>query len=190
MDEKNLVQQILAGDEESKTRFYKSHVDRLYPTCVHFLGYQDPEVDDVIQETFLIAFRALDRFEFRSTLKTWMTRICVNLCYKRLIKRRRTLATLQADLERLTLAQSRILEEKKSESDEKGFRLELLERVLPALSVKCRKIVELRDKSGESYADIGKALKIPLGTVMSQLARCREALKQLVQNELEGNSNG
>lgn len=190
MNEKELVQQILAGNEEAKTHFYRTHVDRLYPTCVHFLGYQDPEVEDVIQETFLIAFKKLDGFQFRSALATWMNRICVNLCYKRLIKRRNTLATLQEDLEQLTSSKAALSLEKQAEDEEKHLKRDLVNRLLGNLSDKCRQIVELRDKVGKSYADIGKALKIPMGTVMSQLARCREALKQLVENELEGKTNG
>ena len=190
LNEKELVQKILAGDEEAKTQFYRTHVDRLYPTCVHFLGYQDPEVDDVIQETFLIAFKKLDGFQFRSALATWMNRICVNLCYKRLIKRRNTLATLQEDLEHLTSPQAAVSAEKEFEDKEKRFKMELVGRLLGSLSAKCRQIIELRDQTGNSYAEIGKILKLPMGTVMSQLARCREALKQLVENEMEGKLNG
>lgn len=190
LSEKELVQQILSGSEEAKTLFYRTHVERLYPTCVHFLGYQDPEVDDVVQETFLIALKKLDGFEFRSSLSTWMNRICVNLCYKRLLKRRNTLAMLQEDLEQLTSEKASVSAEKEFEDEEKRFKLNLLERLLGNLSAKCRQIIELRDKTGKSYAEIGQKLKIPMGTVMSQLARCREALKQLAENEMESRPNG
>jgi len=44
----------------------------------------------------------------------------------------------------------------------------------------------LRDRQGKSYAVIGKLLKLPMGTVMSQLARCRETLKSLVIHDREG----
>ena len=54
------------------------------------------------------------------------------------------------------------------------------------MSEKCRGVLELRDLKGESYINIARVLKIPPGTVMSQLARCRQALKQLLENEKSG----
>src|SRR6185295_7064955 len=105
-DERGLVAKILAGDLEAQTAFYEQNAKRLYPICVHFLGYQDPEAEDIVQEAFLIGFKKMGGFEFRSSLYTWLAHICVNLCYERLRGRKRVLASLESDLEKLTLPQA------------------------------------------------------------------------------------
>ena len=48
----------------------------------------------------------------------------------------------------------------------------------------------MRDEKGKSYAEISEKLKVPMGTVMSRLARCRETLKELVKRVLTGEFNG
>ena len=185
MSETELIQQILTGNEEAKTRLYQGHAHRLKPICVHFLGYQDADIDDIIQQTFLIALEKLPEFEPRSTLYTWLAHICVNLCYERIRKRKRVLATLQEDLEQLTVSLVKTQDHDRDQKDEEGRKIKLMEKLIKTMSEKCRKVVELRDLQGQSYAVMAKALKIPIGTVMSQLARCRETLKELVQHSLK-----
>jgi RNA polymerase sigma-70 factor (ECF subfamily) len=184
LNEKELIKRILLGEEGAKTLFYESHARRLKPICVHFLGYQDSDIDDIVQQTFVIAFQKLPEFEPRSTLYTWLAHICVNLCFERIRKRKRVLVSLEEDLEHLTQALSRSTEDRKESEKESARKLRLLEGLMLKMSAKCRQVLELRDWQGKSYAEVGKALKVPIGTVMSQLARCREALKQLAQNAM------
>ncbi len=181
--ERDLVKKILSGDKEAQTRFYQENARRLYPICVHFLGYQDLEAEDLVQEAFLIAFRKLAQFEFRSSLYTWMAHICVNLCYERLRKRKRELGTLHEDLERMSQPQAGIRLQEEQLEAEKRSQLETLDRLMKSMSEKCRQVLELRDRQGISYIDLSRKLKMPPGTVMSQLARCRQALKSLLESE-------
>ncbi len=185
MSEKELIARILAGDEAAKTSFYESHVNRLRPICIHFLGYQDADIEDILQQTFLIGLEKLPAFEIRSSLYTWLAHICVNLCYQRLHKRHKSLVNLEEDLEQMTASLAEERQAEKERQDEQKQRLELLDRFLKTMSEKCRQILDLRDKRGETYAAICKALKVPMGTVMSQLARCRETLKKMVQSSLK-----
>lgn len=185
MDEKELIQQVLAGNEEAKTRFYTMHAHRLKPICVHFLGYQDPDIEDIIQQTFLIGLQKLQDFEPRSTLYTWLAHICVNLCYERIRKRKRVLASLQEELEQLTTSLVQTRERERNRESEQQEKIKWMEGLIHSMGEKCRGILLLRDFQGQSYAAIGKAMKIPIGTVMSQLARCRETLKRLAENSLE-----
>ena len=187
MSEKELIQQILAGDEGAKTRFYESHVHRLKPICIHFLGYQDPDIEDIIQETFLIAFQKLPAFEPRSTLYTWIAHICVNLCYQRLYKRKKALVSEEETLEQVTASMAEKAQSDQADQADKKQKLDLIERFLQTMSEKCRQILDLRDRRGESYIAICKIVKAPIGTVMSQLARCRETLRKMVQSSLGDN---
>jgi RNA polymerase sigma-70 factor (ECF subfamily) len=184
LSEQELINQILAGDEAAKTRFYNDHAHRLKPICVHFLGYQDPDIEDIVQQTFLIAYQKLGEFEVRASLYTWMGHICVNLCYDRLRQRKRVLASLHEDLEQLSSSLAHSREEEKERDNDQKNRMRIMEHLVKNMGEKCRKIIELRDFEGKSYAAVGKALKLPIGTVMSQLARCRETLKKLARHSL------
>jgi RNA polymerase sigma factor (sigma-70 family) len=78
-------------------------------------------------------------------------------------------------------------QEEKEEQEGKDWIIGLLRRLIETMSEKCRRILDLRDLQGESYVAICKALKVPMGTVMSQLARCRDTLRKMIQSSLGEN---
>ena len=186
-DERELVKKVLAGEVEAQTHFYRENARRLFHICIHFLGPEDADAEDILQQTFLIALGKLKEFEFRSTLYTWLSNICANLCFERLRRKRKVLVSLQEDLERLAQPLAPSTGEERDVEEEKQARLALLSRITGTLSERCRRVLELRDKKGESYINISRALRIPMGTVMSQLARCRKALRNLFEGEWKGN---
>lgn len=186
MDEKELIKRILAGDEEAKSHLYRTHQKRLMPIAVYFLGYQDSDLEDVVQETFLIGFQKLASFKPEASLYTWLAHICIHRCYKRLEKRKRTLQPLDQELNDMASALSQDRFDKEARDREKTGLIALAQKHLASLNEKCRRIIELRDFQGTSYAGIAKEMRMQMGTVMSRLARCREALKILVQQDLEG----
>jgi RNA polymerase sigma-70 factor (ECF subfamily) len=65
------------------------------------------------------------------------------------------------------------------EKEEKEEALGLLRQAVKALGEPCRSLVSLRDLEGKSYAEVARQAKIPMGTVMSRLSRCREQLKKI-----------
>ncbi len=181
MEERELVQKILQGDEQAKTQFYVQYRERLYKDCVYLLGYRDPEAEDVVQEAFIVAFRKLPEFEFRSSLSTWLTQICIFLCYNRYRKRAKTVVQENEDLEKILSRRSVEGEQRKAQDEERASRLQMIDRGLEKIGEECRQIVVLRDKEEKTYIEIGKLMKIPLGTVMSRLSRCKKALKLIVE---------
>jgi RNA polymerase sigma-70 factor (ECF subfamily) len=185
MDEKQLVALVLKGDEAAREDLSCRFRQRLYATAVHFLGYQDPEAEDVVQDTLLAAFKQLAGFEFRSSLYTWLNHICVNLCYARLRQRRKAVAQPDETLELLSSNAALQRHHHAEEDQERDARLAVLRKELAAMKEGCRSIVTLRDVEGRSYAEIAQGLKLPLGTVMSRLARCREALGERVRQALK-----
>jgi RNA polymerase sigma factor (sigma-70 family) len=70
-------------------------------------------------------------------------------------------------------------DEKAREGEERDL-LTVLKEEMAALGARCRELLDLRDRQGKNYAELSKHLKVPIGTVMSRLARCKEALKQRV----------
>lgn len=184
MDERELVQKILRGDEGAKAQFFVTHRDRLYRNCVYLLGYNDPEAEDVVQETFITAFEKLPDFEFRSSLATWLTQICIYKCHNRYRQRAKMVAQEHAELEQMLRPAAKDRYAVRDQETEKRDKLRIIEKCLEKIGKDCREIIQLRELQDKSYIEVGKALKLPLGTVMSRLSRCKRALKVLVEQYL------
>jgi RNA polymerase sigma-70 factor (ECF subfamily) len=184
LEDRLLVQKILEKNKEAERYFFHTHRDRLYKACVYILGHGDREVEDIVQETFIAAFRNLKQFEFRSSLSHWLVRICLNRCYERIRQRQRQVVRLEEELESLSGPSSLAHENHSQEHEEKHRMMQLVETQRDILGDPCRKLLQLRDEENHSYIQLAQSLKIPIGTVMSRLARCKEALKKLVLQAL------
>jgi len=179
LEEKQLVERVLRKDPLAEKEFYDSHRPRLHRLATCILGYRDGDVEDAVQETFLTAFQHLHEFEFKSTLYTWLYRICVFRCYERLRARKRQVASLDTEMEVYARKAAMAASERTPESDQRAYR-EMLAREREKAGGKCRDLLKLRDEENRSYAAIAEAMKIPIGTVMSRLSRCKEQFKERV----------
>jgi RNA polymerase sigma-70 factor (ECF subfamily) len=179
--EADFLAKLKAGDPGAQSRLYRENHRRLYATAVHFLGYQDPEAEDVVQEAFERALRGLSRFRGDSGVYTWLNHICVNLCFDRIRVRRRQLLKEQGDLELMSMDMARQAHRRGQESGVEALRLHALRAAVAALEEPCASLVRLRDVEGRSYAEVAKSVKIPMGTVMSRLSRCRKKLREALR---------
>lgn len=183
LEDRELVRRLLAKDERAQREFFNLYWKKVYKACVYILGGRDSEAEDLAQEALLVALRKMPEFEFRSSLHHWLFRICTYLCFERIRKRKRDILRLEEDLESLRpqlLAQHR----RNQDDEERNRLLSVIARERDNLGEPCRGLLELRDGRGQSYAAIAKTLRIPIGTVMSRLSRCKEALKKLVLGAL------
>jgi RNA polymerase sigma-70 factor, ECF subfamily len=190
LEDRELVQKLLAKDDQAYRYFYQTYRDKIYRACVHLLGYQDPDAEDVTQDVFLAALRQLSQFEFRSSLYHWLYRICMYLCYDRIRKRRRQVVSLEEELDAFAGPLSVSQRGREGEEEEKKKMLELLEAQRQLLGDPCRNLLDLREWQKKSYAQMADILKVPIGTVMSRLARCKEALKDLILGALKEKKHG
>jgi RNA polymerase sigma-70 factor (ECF subfamily) len=186
MDDKELVRRVLESDASAQELLVKLHRPALRRVCAHILGYGDPELEDVLQETFAAAFKNLGSFEFRSSLAHWLRQICVHRCYRRWRKRKQMVILEQDELDRLLVPDALSRDRDRGREGEMGKKTEALARAKEGLGQPCRDLIGFRDENGKSYAEISEILRVPMGTVMSRLARCRESLKELVQRFLSG----
>ncbi len=186
MDDRSLVEGLLKGDPTAQSYLDREYRPRLYKACCYVLGYRDGEAEDVVQDAFISAYDHLGGFEFRSSFYTWMHRICMHRCFEVIRKRRRQVATLDEDLERM--ADHRPYDQVERDQEER-FRekaLAALRAAREAMGEPCKSLVTLRDVEGKSYAALADELRIPIGTVMSRLSRCKEALAKTVREQLAG----
>ncbi len=185
LEDRELVEKILAKDEQAYRYFYETYRDRIYKACVYLLGYRDPDAEDVTQEVFLAALKRLPQFEFRSGLYHWLYRIAMYLCYERIRKRRRLVASLEEDMEKAAGSLAAARPDQVNQAMDRQRALEVVEEQREKMGDPCKGLLDLREKQRKSYAQIADTLKVPIGTVMSRLARCKEALKQLVMKALK-----
>ncbi|SRR5260221_10959757 len=97
----------------------------------------------------------------------------------------RLVAKEEADLEELVTRRTLVKNDDRSRKEAQEAQLRLIEKSLLKIGKECAEVIRLRDFDGLPYVDIGITLKIPLGTVMSRLSRCKKALKTLVDQALE-----
>ena len=143
------------------------------------------DAEDLVQETFLKAYRAYDTFEAGTNLKAWLYRILTNTFINKYRRdSRRPQETDLGDLEDLYLF--RRLKRQTSTGLTSSAEEQLLEglvesdikEAIEALPDSFRMVVLLADLEGFSYKEIAEILDIPIGTVMSRLHRGRKALER------------
>lgn len=181
--ERGLVEQCRRGDAQAFARLVSLHERMVFSLAARLLGDRE-DAKDVAQEVFLQVYRTLDRFEGRSSLRTWIYRIVVNQCWNRQRWWRRRRKDRACGLDELTAAdQARVTAPEGTHPFEELRRRERAERVQTALlglSFDHRAILILREVEGLSGDEIAEALGLPGGTVKSRLARAREALRALL----------
>ncbi|HEU4333538.1 MAG TPA: sigma-70 family RNA polymerase sigma factor [Candidatus Eisenbacteria bacterium] len=134
------------------------------------------EADDALQESYVKAFRALDRFEPGRAFAPWFLTIVARTALSALRQgTRRAALSLDDPAPEGSVPLAERLADPAEDPRERDQRL-LAERAFESLSDEHRAVLALRVGSDLSYAEIAAALDLPLGTVMSRLARAREAL--------------
>lgn len=88
-DEADWIQRAQKGDRAAFSRLVRLHHRRIYACAAQMLGDR-AEAEDAVQETFLRAYRAIERFDGRAELSTWLYRICINVSLNALRRRKRT----------------------------------------------------------------------------------------------------
>jgi len=84
-----VVRRVLAGDAEAFALLVDAHYERSLRLAMHIVGTRE-DAEDVVQDTFLRAYRHLERYEERERFAAWLTRILVNQCRTALARRRRS----------------------------------------------------------------------------------------------------
>lgn len=95
--EKELIARAQSGDRSAFGQLVRKHERRVFACAVQMMG-QSSEVDDVVQDVFVRAFRAISKFDGRSELSTWLYRICVNVCLNRFRSGRRSKTVVDVEL--------------------------------------------------------------------------------------------
>lgn len=176
-EESDWLERARGGDAGAYGRLVRAHQRRVHATALQMLGDRG-EAEDATQETFLRAWRALDRFDGRSKLSTWLYRICVNVCLNA-IRRRKRRASSDLDDPRVPEptadpTQGRTDPAAALETDQTERRLAA---ALESLSPTLRSAVVLVLLQGMPHKEAADVLGCPEGTVAWRIHEARRRLR-------------
>ncbi|HET7220962.1 MAG TPA: sigma-70 family RNA polymerase sigma factor [Vicinamibacterales bacterium] len=171
-----LVARAAAGSREAFDEIVRRYRRRVY-SLVRALTGRDNEAEDLVQDVFVRAFRAIGAFRGDSAFRSWLYRIALNVVHTHLDKRRVRDATLATSLHAPSVDDVAAHEDLEKEV----VRRQAIDRALADLPEDLRVLVVLRDVHGLKYDEIAKIVKTPRGTVESRLFRARQRLRPALQ---------
>ena len=188
-----LVERTVAGDQKAFELLvikYQRRIQRLIGRMVRDVDL----VEDIAQETFIRAYRALAQFRGEAQFYTWLYRIAVNTAKKALmdLKRNPTVsenAYKSADDDETSPVENELTSSETPDAVLASKEIaEIINAAMDALPEELRQAITLREIEGLSYEEISEAMNCPIGTVRSRIFRAREAISAKVKPLLENQS--
>ena len=188
-----LVERAVAGDQKAFELLvikYQKRIQRLIGRMVRDVDL----VEDIAQETFIRAFRALAQFRGDAQFYTWLYRIAVNTAKKALMDLKRNPTVSENYFKTDDDDETSPLENELTSTETPDAVLaskeiaKIINAALDELPEELRQAITLREIEGLSYAEISEAMNCPIGTVRSRIFRAREAISQKVKPLLDNQS--
>ena len=187
--DQQLVQRAQRGDLRAFDLLVLKYQGRIAALVSRYLS-DAGEVEDVTQEAFIKAYRALGKFRGDSAFYTWLYRIAANAAKNHVVAKGRRPGADATIEDAEGFDEGGMLSESASpEALAMGGELaEVVESALNALPDELKAALMLREFDGLSYDDIADVLGCPVGTVRSRIFRAREAIDQRVKEQISGGS--
>ncbi len=186
-----LVERTVAGDQRAFELLvikYQRRIQRLIGRMVRDVDL----VDDIAQETFIRAYRALHQFRGDAQFYTWLYRIAVNTAKKFLLELKRDPTISQAALASHDDDDETFRPRNEPSTDESPESVlaakeiaQAVNAALEALPDDLKQAITLREMDGLSYEDIAEVMNCPIGTVRSRIFRAREAVSTKIRPMLD-----
>lgn len=187
--DQQLVARVQKGDSRAFDLLVLKYQHRIFGLISRYVHDAD-EVQDVAQEAFIKAYRALPNFRGESAFYTWLYRIAINTAKNYLVSRSRRPPGSDVEVEDAEYYESGSALHEIETPENALFGAELkavVERAIRELPEDLRTAVTLREFDGLSYEDIADIMDCPVGTVRSRIFRAREAIDGRVKEQLDGN---
>ncbi len=178
----NTLEQLRNGDREAFARLVNDTSTQVFRVAMQILG-NEQDAEDVLQETYLKAMKALPQFEGRSSLSTWLHRIAVNEALMIVRKRKNIIMSVEEndlfdadeESEGMEIVDFCCLPEGELlTSESKRF----MDRAIQKLPENLRTVFVLRDLEGFSIQETAESLKLTENNVKTRLLRARLKLRQ------------
>jgi RNA polymerase sigma-70 factor, ECF subfamily len=186
-NDQQLVQRVQKGDKSAFDLLVLKYQHRVLKLVGRFVS-DAAEAQDVAQDAFLKAYRALPSFRGDSAFYTWLYRIAINTAKNALVSNRRRPVDFDLDLQDPE-QYDRHARLKDVDTPEGVLLTEeirtVVERAMEQLPEDLRTAIVLREIEGLSYEEIAEAMDCPVGTVRSRIFRAREAIDKRLQPLLD-----
>jgi RNA polymerase sigma factor (sigma-70 family) len=169
-----LIERCLRGDRLGYKELYTRYSKAMYNTCLRMMN-NAAEAEDVLQESFIEAFRNLERFENRSSFGSWIKQICINRCINQLNRRRID----WVDMEKIPGFDS--ADEQPIDEELISFRVETVKRAIMQLPDGYRTVLNLYLLEGYDHEEISEILQVAESTTRTQYMRAKQKLLQLLK---------
>ena len=185
--DQQLVERVQAGDKAAFDLLVRKYQHRVLKLVSRFVS-DAAEAEDVSQEAFLKAYRALASFRGDSAFYTWLYRIAINTAKNALVSNRRRPVDFDLDLQDPE-QYDRHARLKEGDTPEGVLLTEeirsVVEKAMEQLPEDLRTAIVLRELEGLSYEEIAEAMDCPVGTVRSRIFRAREAIDKKLKPLLD-----
>jgi len=183
-----LVRRVQKGDKAAFDALVLKYQHKVLKLVQRYVR-NPAEAEDIAQEAFIKAYRALPAFRGESAFYTWLYRIAINTAKNALVASRRRPVSYDLDLQdgSQLQAQTRLAD---AETPEALALTDEIRRTvnesIEALPDDLRLAIVLRELEGMSYEEIAKTMECPVGTVRSRIFRAREAIDRSLREVFDG----
>ena len=185
----SLVQRVQRGDKSAFDVLVRKYQHKVVKLVMRYM--RDPaDAEDVAQEAFIKAYRALPQFRGDSAFYTWLYRIAINTAKNAIVSRDRSPVVYDLDLQNSEESydmQGRLADTETPEALVLTEEIRtIVNRAIEALPEDLRTAIVLRELEGMSYEEIAAAMDCPVGTVRSRIFRAREAIDHKLADVFDG----
>ena len=174
-----LVQRVQNGDKQAFNLLVQKYQYRIRHLVARFIK-DATEQEDIVQETFIKAYRAMARFRGDSAFYTWLYRIAVNTSKNHLVAAGRRPPGQDVEIDETVYAKGAggLVENNSPEEMVRNDELiAAIKESIRNLPPELKEAIQLREFDGLSYEDIAAVMDCPIGTVRSRIFRAREAIE-------------
>ncbi|SIR17840.1 RNA polymerase sigma factor [Maribacter ulvicola] len=168
---RSLVERSKSGDRTAQYQLYELYVDAMYNVSMRFLGIKE-DAEDIVQDSFVDAFKNLEKFKYESTFGSWLKRIVINKSINHLKVKRIPLTTIDNHEYHLTDE----VEYEKVDT----INMFKVKSGIEKLPVGYRQIINLYLIEGYDHNEISDVLGITISTSKSQYHRAKKKLVEII----------
>jgi RNA polymerase sigma-70 factor (ECF subfamily) len=186
-----LVERVQNGDSKAFDLLVQKYQNRISKLIARFVR-NPADVQDVAQEAFIKAYRALPNFRGESAFYTWLYRIAINTAKNHLVAAGRKSPTYAVDVQEVEKydASEWLKEYATPERELLADEIQVtVNTALEGLPPDLREAITLREIEGLSYEDIAQVMDCPIGTVRSRIFRAREAIDEKLEPIVDSSSH-
>ncbi|MBK8611619.1 MAG: RNA polymerase sigma factor [Chitinophagaceae bacterium] len=168
-----LIERCLRGDTRGYRELYDRYSKAMYNTCLRMLS-NVAEAEDVLQESFIEAFKNLKHFENRTSFGGWLKQICINRSINQLKKRKIDLVDMKG------VWDHELADEQPSDEVEIALQIEAVKKAIMKLPDGYRTVLNLYLLEGYDHEEISEILQVAESTTRTQYMRAKQKLLQIL----------